>query len=105
MERMVILHLKLRTQQGAGDRLIDFLRSAVEYYERPGGIRVRLLRSVQDPDLFVEIAEYQDRGHYDRDQQRVEFDPAMRSLLESWRSLLAEPVIVETYEDLTSEIR
>jgi hypothetical protein len=53
-----------------------------------------------EPDTFLEVVEYQDREAYERDQQRVENDPAMKSLLEQWRSLHAGPVAAEAYYEL-----
>ncbi len=100
---MVIL-LKGRVRPGRREDLVRFLRDAVPCYERPGGIRTRLLRDVDDPDAFIELIEYADRGTYERDQQRVATDPEMRGYLERWRALLADAPLVETYEELTAEI-
>jgi quinol monooxygenase YgiN len=100
---MVIL-LSGRVQPGRRDDLVRFLRDAVPYYEKPGNILTRLLRSPADPDHFVEVIEYADRATYERDQERVASDPEMRAYLERWHSLLAQPPSVEVYEELTGEI-
>lgn len=100
---MVIL-LKGRVQPGRREDLVRFLRDAVPCYERPGGILARLLWDVNDPDAFVELIEYADRATYELDQRRVAFDPEMRRYLERWHALLAGAPLVETYDEMTTEI-
>jgi hypothetical protein len=94
---VIELHLRGRVQPGRGADLVAFLREAIPYYEKPGGIRVRLMWDAGDPDRFVEVVEYADRDTHDGDQVRVAEDPRMRELLLRWRELLAEPPHVETY--------
>ena len=45
----MIIHLRERVAQGRWDDLVSFLRSAIPFYEEPGGIRVRLLRDAGAP--------------------------------------------------------
>jgi hypothetical protein len=81
------------------DDPISCRSTARVFYERPGGIRVRLLWDVDDPDRFVEVVvEYADRDTHNRDQARVDHDPAMQGYLHRWRALLAEAPLVHTYE-------
>src|SRR6185436_19766586 len=96
-----ILHLCIRVAEEKEERLLAFLREAVPYYEQPGDIRIRLLRSRSDPRRFIEVVEYADRSAHDRDQIRVASEPRMRSFLERWHDLLDGPVEVETYEEVT----
>lgn len=37
------LHLRIRVAPGRCDELLAFLREAIPFYERPGGIEVRML--------------------------------------------------------------
>jgi quinol monooxygenase YgiN len=97
------LHLRLRVAPGKRDDFMAFLRDAIPFYESPGGIRIRVLQSCEDPDVFIEVVEYQHREAYERDQIRVESDPAMKERLVRWRSLLVEPATVETYRVLALE--
>lgn len=94
---MIELHLRGRVAPGRRRDLVAFLGEAIPFYERPGGIRIRLLWDVTDPDRFIEVAEYVDQETHDRDQVRVGSDPEMQDYLRRWRSLLAEPPQVETY--------
>jgi quinol monooxygenase YgiN len=94
---MIELHLRGRAEPGRRAELVAFLREAIPFYERPGGIRVRLLWDVSDPDRFVEVVEYADQDAHDRDQLRVDGDAEMHDYLQRWRALLAEPPVVETY--------
>jgi hypothetical protein len=94
---MIELHLRGRAAPGRRAELVAFLREAIPFYERPGGIRVRLLWDVSDPDRFVEVVEYADQDTHDRDQLRVGGDATMHDHLQRWRALLAEPPEVETY--------
>lgn len=100
-QRRWILHLCIRVAEENEERLLAFLREAVPYYEQPGDIRVRLLRSRSDPRRLIEVVEYATRGVYDRDQVRVAGEPRMKSFLERWHDLLEGSVEVEVYEELT----
>lgn len=94
---MIELHLRGRAAPGRRSDLVEFLREAIPFYEGPGGIRVRLLWDLADPDRFVEVVEYADRDAHDRDQARVDHDADMQGYLRRWRALLAEPPQVHTY--------
>jgi quinol monooxygenase YgiN len=94
---VIELHLRGRAAAGRRADLVAFLREAIPFYERPGGIRLRVLWDAADPDRFVEIVEYADQQTHDRDRERVDNDPQMSAYLRRWRSLLAEPPDVETY--------
>lgn len=93
----VELHLRCRVAPGKRAEFFAFLREAIPFYESPGGISVRLLQDAGDDERFIELVRYDDEGAYERDQGRVTNDPAMKSYLERWRSLLAEPPVVEVY--------
>ncbi len=94
---MIELHLRGYVAEGRRDELEEFLIEAIPFYESPGGIRVRVLWDVADPNRFVEVIEYADQAAHDQDQLRVENDTRMRDLLQRWRDLLDGPPIVETY--------
>jgi hypothetical protein len=102
MNQQVSLHLRIRIQDRS--KLIDFIRRALPFYEKPDGIKIRLLQDFEDPNSFLEITEYRDRRSYEQDQYRVESDPEMNVYLQSWHRLLASPLIVETYYDVTQEL-
>jgi quinol monooxygenase YgiN len=85
-------------------RLLALLQEALPFYEEPGDLRIRLLRSRDDPERFIEVVEYQGRESHDRDQLRVASDPRMRALLERWHGLFTGPLEIETYQDVP-EIR
>ena len=96
----ILLHLRIRVQPGRRADLIQFLREAVPFYERPGGIRVLLYEDAADPERFLEVVEYAGEAEYEADQQRVEHDPDMRRYLDRWRALLQGPPEVEVYREV-----
>jgi len=96
----VTIQLRGRVSQGRWDDLMSFLTRAIPFYEGPGGIHVRLLRDVADPDAFIEVIEYETAEAYAADQHRVENDPAMIARLEEWRGLLAGPIEVQTLNEI-----
>jgi len=103
MNHPVTILLTIRADDRSG--LVDFLRQALPLYESPGGIRVRLLQKLDDPRSFIEVIEYEDRATYEEDQVRIESQVEMRTCLETWRGLLAGPPIVESYYDVTDDLR
>jgi hypothetical protein len=94
---VIELHLRGRAATGRRTELEAFLAEAIPFYEQPGGIRIRVLWNLADPDRFVEIVEYADQATHDRDQWRVEHDPAMGAYLARWRALLDAAPRVATY--------
>jgi len=58
---------------------------------------MRLLQDAGDDHRFIELVLYDDQNAYELDQQRVATDPVMKSYLARWRTLLAEPPVVEVY--------
>ncbi len=99
-----ILHLRIKTLGEGTEALFSFLKSAIPFYESSGDVRIRLLRQVDDPTRFIEVIEYDSLEAFNKDQQRVDNDPQMRSNLQTWRSLLEERIEVETYEDVTDQL-
>lgn len=99
------LHLHIRIAAGRRDDFLAFLRDAIPFYESPGGITVRLLQDVHEDDRFIELVGYADEPTFLRDQARVSDDPEMKRMLQRWRSLLAEPPVVETYRRVTPPAR
>lgn len=93
----VELHLRCRVGEGRREEFFAFLREAIPFYEAPGGIEVRLLQDDRDEHRFIELVSYLDRETYERDQRRVAEDATMKAYLSRWRTLLAEPPVVEVY--------
>jgi len=100
-----VLHLKIAIKDSTPEGLFTFLRKAVPYYESLGGVRVRLLRSLRDPCRFIEVIEYDDKETFDRDQERVNTDAQMKIFLSEWHELFDETVGVETYQEITNDLR
>lgn len=81
-----------------------FLKRAIPFYESLPGVRVRLLRSVEEPARYIEVIEYETIEAFDRDQTRLSGDPRMQALIKRWRRLLKGNIDVETYMDITDTI-
>jgi len=98
-----VISLYLRGEiKGSRAEFEQFLQQARLTYERPGGIRVRLLWDVRETKRFVEIIEYADRESFEADQVRVQQDPEMIELLEQWQGLLQGKVEVQSCEEVYS---
>ena len=95
----VWLQLRIRVATERQAEFRSFLREAIPFYEAPGGIRVRLLSKDTEPEHFIEQVEYVDERSYQQDDERTRSDPAMAQFLARWRSLLAEPPVVEVYRE------
>ncbi|MGA2805272.1 MAG: hypothetical protein ABSF89_12925 [Acidimicrobiales bacterium] len=95
----VCLHLRIRVATERQSEFRSFLREAIPFYEAPGGIRVRLLSKDTEPERFIEQIEYVDERTYQEDDERTRSDPTMAQFLAQWRSLLAEPPVVEIYRE------
>jgi len=95
----VCLQLRIRVATERQAEFCSFLREAIPFYEAPGGIRVRLLSKDTEPEHFIEQVEYVDERSYQEDDERTRSDPTMAQFLARWRSLLAEPPVVEVYRE------
>jgi amino-acid N-acetyltransferase len=89
-----IVSLVYRVPPAGRADLVAFLRSAIPLYERPGGIRVSLYESVDEPGLYMELVAYADRAIYEADQQRVDHDPEMSAMLARFRAVVGGPAEV-----------
>jgi quinol monooxygenase YgiN len=95
----VCLQLRIRVATERQAEFCSFIREAIPFYEAPGGIRVRLLSKDTEPEHFIEQVEYVDERSYQEDDERTRSDPTMAQFLARWRSLLAEPPVVEVYRE------
>ncbi len=95
----IALHLRIRVKPEKREQLLAFLHEARVYYEQPGGIRMRVLQQLKDPNAFIEVFEYASREAYEADERRVREDPQMRAYLNRWRGLMDGPPVVEVYEE------
>lgn len=98
MPHAVEVHLRIRVRGDQRAAFLEFLREAIPFYERPGGIRVTLWEEPANPGRFIERIEYATRADYETDDRRVRNDPRMKRFLERWRGLLDGPPEVEVFE-------
>lgn len=103
MNGKIELHLRVRVKPENRAAFEEFLREAIPVYERPGGIRVRVVQALHDHTELIEIVEYADRRTYEEDQQRVENDAEQTALLARWRQLLDGPPKVEFWGDASAQ--
>lgn len=89
---MITLTYKVAAQRR--QELLEFLRSARQTYEEPGGIRIGLFESIDDPGLFCEVVAYASPEAYEVDQARVEQDERMKELLAQWHAFIDGPLHV-----------
>lgn len=66
--------------------LLRFMAETIPFYEKPGGIRVKLYESADEPGTFLELVAYSSRKVYDEDQYRIENDAEYRKVLAQWHS-------------------
>ncbi|MBI2893595.1 MAG: GNAT family N-acetyltransferase [Deltaproteobacteria bacterium] len=85
--------------------LVEFFREAFPFYEGPGGIRMGLYESVDDPGLLLELVAYATEEDYARDQVRVERDPEMLAVLSRFEAHLDGPVEVRRMRPVPVEAK
>lgn len=68
------------------EALFCFMERAIPFYEKPGGIRVKLYESADHSGTFLELVSYASRKIYQEDQYRIEHDPEYRRVLAEWHS-------------------
>jgi len=99
-----ILHFKMRTPTPEPHQLLPFMKAAIPFYEAFGRTRIRLLHNVDDPTQFVQVVEYETEEAFELNRQRIASDPTLRAFLQTWRTLLAQAVEIDVYEDVTDSI-
>lgn len=80
--------------------MLAFLARSFPLYERPGGIRMALYESLDEPGLFFELVAYASEDAYLQDQERVTHDPEMKGVLAEWKALLEGPVEFRQFRPL-----
>ena len=96
-----IVTLVYRIKPERRDELLALLRDSFPFYERPGGIRMALYESIDEPGLVLELVAYADERAYQLDQRRVDGDPEMGAVLARWKELVDGPVEVRRMKPLT----
>ena len=99
-----ILHFKIRTPTVETKQLLPFMKAAIPFYEAFGRTRIRLLHNVDDPTQFLQVVEYETDEALEVNRQRIAGDPTMRAFLQTWRTLLAQAVEIDVYEDVTDAV-
>lgn len=89
-----IVSLAYRVPLNRRNELIQFLHDAVPFYEKPGGTRIALYESIDEPGFFLELVAYAGEAEYEADQVRVEHDPEMKNVLEKWHQFIDGPLEV-----------
>lgn len=92
-----IITLVYRVSPERREEMLTFLQDAFPIYERPGGIRMALYESMDEPGLFFELVAYASEEAYAQDQERVANDPEMKGVLSGWKALLEGPVEFRQY--------
>ncbi len=90
-----IVSLVYRTTPENRSALVEFLNGALPLYERPGGIRIALFESIDEPGLFFELVAYETEAVFEADQLRVENDKEMKKVLDGWHQLIDGPLEVK----------
>lgn len=98
------LHFKIRTPTVDTKQLFPFIKAAIPFYEAFGRTRIRLLHNVDDPTQFLQVVEYEVDQTFEMNRQKIASDPTMRAFLQTWRTLLAQAVEIDVYEDVTDAI-
>ena len=99
-----ILHFKIRTPTTGTQQLIPFMKAAIPFYEAFGRTRIRLLHNVDDPTQFLQVVEYEIDEAFEMNRQRIASDPTLRTFLQTWRTLLAQAVEIDVYEEVTGTV-
>lgn len=95
-----VLHLKIRAL-GDPKQMLALMRAATPFYRAAGSASVRVLQNVDDPAQFLVEVEYEADAALELNRQKVASDPMMRTMLQSWRQLLAGSADTDVYEDVT----
>lgn len=95
-----IITLVYRVSLERRSEMLAFLARSFPVYERPGGIRMALYESLDEPGFFFELVAYASEEAYLRDQERVAHDPEMKGVLGEWKGLLEGPVEFRQFRPL-----
>jgi hypothetical protein len=95
-----LLHIKLRALADPA-HVLALLQSATPFYRAFSGGEVRFLQNVDEPAQFlIEIA-YEADAALELNRQQVMSNPAMRSMLQGWRQMLAGSAEMDVFADVT----
>ena len=96
------VQIRFRMPAGPSDQLLSMMRAGIPFLEGFGKARVRILRNVDDPTLFVQVIEYEIAEAIELNRQSVASDPMVQGYLQGWRSLLMGALEVDVYQDVTT---
>lgn len=99
-----IVSLAYRVPLSKREELVSFLQEAVPFYEKPGGTRIALYESIDEPGLYLELVAYAGQVEYEADQLRVEQDPEMRRVLQKWHEFIEGALEVRRMRPITLDV-
>ncbi len=100
-----VLQIKIRTSTADAAKLLaSMMKNSAPLYEAFGGVRIRLLRNVDDPAQFVQIIEYQANQDFELNRQKLSSDPMTRNFVTAWRALFPGAIEFDVYEDVTESM-
>lgn len=103
--RSHVVSLVYRVPESRRGQFLAYLGGAFPFYQRPGGIRVGLYESLDEPGLFLELIAYSTEEDYVADQARVESAPDYQEVLGGWRVQLDGPPDVLRMRSVSVERR
>ncbi|HXX25057.1 MAG TPA: hypothetical protein VEJ40_00190 [Pseudolabrys sp.] len=96
-----ILHVKVRVPPAEMASIAAVtMKMMLPIYKTFGDAKVRLLRNVDDPSVFLQVIEYESVSTLELSRQRFASDPAVLA----WRSLFSGSIEIDVYEDQATSI-
>jgi hypothetical protein len=99
VRRTALLRLKAPTADAAS-MFGSMMKNTASMYQAFGNVKIRLLRNADDPTQFLQIVEFETDQRMERSRQKIASDPAVQTLLQSWRAMFPGAADAEVYEDI-----
>jgi len=94
------LQLRFTLPTADSGQIAAMIKAAAPFYQMFGKAEVRLLQNVDDRKKFVQEIEYEARGDWEMNRQRLAADPRMQAYFQTWRTMFPGALEIDVYEEV-----
>ena len=100
-----VLYVKIRTPSADATTLLTtMMKNSAPLFKAFGGVKIRMLRNVDDKAQFLQVIEYQTDHAFELSRHKIASDPMMHNYVQACRALFPGAIEIDVYEDVTESV-
>ena len=100
-----VLYVKIRTPSADATTLLTtMMKNSAPLFKAFGGVKIHMLRNVDDKAQFLQVIEYQTDHAFELSRHKIASDPMMHNYVQACRTLFPGAIEIDVYEDVTESV-